>query len=187
MQNFVSEKELFELVKTCQVHRYSKTCRKYRNDKCRFNFGKIFTDRTIVAEPLPDDMPEEIKNQVLKNRSDLLSKGKRYIGTELNPSIKNFYDSTRSDYEVVKNIVEILSLLEISKEDYETALSISEDSDYQLYLKIPPNSCFVNNYFTDGLLAWETNTDIQPVLITTKQLHICVPISPKATMSFLRP
>ena len=67
------------------------------------------------------------------------------------------------------------------------ALSISEDSDYQLYLKRPPNSCFVNNYFTDGLLAWETNTDIQPVLITTKQLHICVPISPKATMSFLRP
>ena len=43
------------------------------------------------------------------------------------------------------------------------ALSISEDSDYQLYLKRPPNSCFVNNYFTDGLLAWEANIDIQPV------------------------
>ena len=44
------------------------------------------------------------------------------------------------------------------------ALSISEDSDYQLYLKRPPNSCFVNNYFTDGLLAWEAKKDIQPVL-----------------------
>ena len=79
MPNSVNEKELFELVKTFQVHRHSKTCKKYRNDKCRFNFGKFFTDRTIVAEPLPEDMPEEIKNQVLKNRSDLLSKVKRYI------------------------------------------------------------------------------------------------------------
>ena len=142
MPNSVSEKELFELVKTFQVHRHSKTCREYRNDKCRFNFGKIFTERTIVAEPLPEDMREEIKNQVLKNRSDLL-----------NPSKKNFYDSTRSDYEVVKTIEEMLSLFEISKEDYEVTLSISEDCDYQLYLKRPPNSCFVNNYFTDGLLA----------------------------------
>ena len=56
-----------------------------------------------------------------------------------------------------------MSLLEISKEDYEAALSISEDSDYQLYLKRPPNSFFVNNYFTDGLLAWEANIGIQPV------------------------
>ena len=162
MPNSVSEKELFKLVKTFQVHRHSKTCRRYRNDKCRFIFGKLFTDRTIVAEPLPEDMPEEIKNQVLKNRSDLLSKVKRYIDTELNPSKNNFYDSSRSDYEVVKTIEKILSSLEIS-EDYEAALSISEDSGYQLYLKRPPNSCFLNNYFTDGLLSWEANIDIQPV------------------------
>ena len=77
--------------------------------------------------------------------------------------IQNFYDSTRSDHEVAKTIEEILSLLEISKKDYEVALSISEDSDYQLYLKSPPNSCFVNNYFTDGLLAWKANIDIQSV------------------------
>ena len=48
-------------MKTSQVH----TCRKYRNDKYRFNFGNVFTGRTIVAEPLPKDVPEEIKNQVL--------------------------------------------------------------------------------------------------------------------------
>ena len=121
MPNSVNEKELFELVKAFQVHRYSKTCRKYRNDKRRFNFGKFFTYRTIVAEHLPEDIPEEIKSQVLKFRSDLLSKVKRHIDTELNPSNKNFYDSTRCDYEVVKTIEEILSLLKISKEDCETA------------------------------------------------------------------
>ena len=45
MPNSVSEKELFELVKTFQVHQHSKTCRKYRDDKCRLltleNFSKI--------------------------------------------------------------------------------------------------------------------------------------------------
>ena len=53
-------------------------------------------------------MPEEKENQVLKNCSDLLSKIKRYIDTELNQSKKNFCDSTKSEYEVVKNIEEIL-------------------------------------------------------------------------------
>ena len=123
-------------------------------------------------------MTEEIKDQVLKNRSDLLSKVKRYTDTELNPSKKNFYDSTRSDYEVVKTIEEILSVLEISKEDYEAALSISEASDYQFYLKRPPNSCFVNNYFTDGLLAWGANRDIQPVFNHCKAVaYMCAYLS----------
>ena len=92
MPNSVNEKELFELVKTSKVHRHSKTCRKYRNDKCRSKLGKLFTDRKIVAEPFLEGIPEEIKNQVLKNLGDLLSKVKRYIDTELNPAKKNFYD-----------------------------------------------------------------------------------------------
>ena len=69
-------------------------------------------------------------------------------------------------------------LLEISKEDYEVALSISEDSHYQLFLKRPPNSCFVNNYFTDGLIAWEANVDIQPAFNHSKAVaYICAYIS----------
>ena len=101
MPDPVKEKQLFELVKTFQLHRHSKTCRKYRNEKCSFHFGKFFSHRTIVAEPLPDNMPEEIKMQVLRNRNDLLSKVKSYIDTELNLSKKNFYDSSRTDYENV--------------------------------------------------------------------------------------
>ena len=65
MPDPVSEAELFELVRTFQVHRHSKTCRKYWNDKCRFHFGKFFSSSTIVAEPLPNDMSEEIKIQVI--------------------------------------------------------------------------------------------------------------------------
>ena len=159
----VREAELLELVRTFQVHRHSKTCRKYRNDKCRFHFGKFSSSSTIVAKPLPNDMSEEIKIQVLKNRNALLSKVKRYKDTEPNPSKNIFHDSSRNDYVKVKSIDEILGLLEISKVEYEAALSISEDKDFQLHLKRPPNSCFVNNHFSDGLLSWEANLDIQPV------------------------
>lgn len=46
--------ELHNLVKMYQKHSHSKTCRKYKNIICRFNFGQFFTNSTIVAEPLPD-------------------------------------------------------------------------------------------------------------------------------------
>ena len=53
--------------------------------------------------------------------------------------------------------------MSISSEEYYRALSISEDNDYELHLIRPPNSCFVNNYFSDGLKAWQVNMNIQPV------------------------
>ena len=53
--------------------------------------------------------------------------------------------------------------MEISRAEYEAALSISEDKYFQFYLKRSPDACFVNNYFSDGLLAWEANLDIQTV------------------------
>ena len=43
---------LFELGKTYQIHSYSKTCRKYINEKCRFRFGKFFTNKAIFAQSL---------------------------------------------------------------------------------------------------------------------------------------
>ena len=79
-------------------------------------------------------MSEEIKIQLLQNRNALMSKVKRYINTEPNPSQKN-YDSSKNDYEKVKSIDEILGSLEISKVEYETSLSISGDKDLQLHLK----------------------------------------------------
>ena len=30
-------------------------------------------------------------------------------------------------------------------------------------MKRKPNACFINSYFVEGLQAWKTNTDIQPV------------------------
>ena len=57
-----NEPELYELVKMYQKHNHSKTCREYRNVKCRFNFGQFFTKKTIIAEPLDDNLGRGNKN-----------------------------------------------------------------------------------------------------------------------------
>ena len=91
----------------------------------------------------------------MQQRNNILKKMKNYIDNELNPLKENFFDSTKEDYEELKSINEILASLEISKHDYEEALSISDDNDFQIHYKRPPNSCFVNNYFCDRLMAWK--------------------------------
>ena len=76
---FLAEKkkekpELHELVQLYQLHRHSKTCRKYKNEACRFKFGNFFSKETLVAETLPESMPEEIKLLVLSKRKEILLK-----------------------------------------------------------------------------------------------------------------
>ena len=64
--------------------------------------------------------------------------------------------------------------LNIDEVEYEAALAVSDDNDFQLHLKRPTNSCFVNNYFDAVLLAWEANMDIQPVFIHYKAVtYMC--------------
>ena len=58
-----TEPLFLELVKTYQIHRHSKTCPKYRNDKCRFCFDKFFSNRTIIAQPLADSVSPDAKLQ----------------------------------------------------------------------------------------------------------------------------
>ena len=40
---------LYQLVKIFQIHCHSKTCRKYKNCKYRFKFGRFFANKTIIA------------------------------------------------------------------------------------------------------------------------------------------
>ena len=94
-----------------------------------------------------------------------------YINENLNPSNRNFFDSELENYFPVPTIDDILSELNITKADYENALSISEDDSFHIHLKRPSYSCFVNNYFDEGLLAWEGNIDLQPVFNYYKAIH----------------
>ena len=137
------------------LHNHSKTCRKYKNVACRFNFGEFFTDRTIVAEPLAEDMDEEIKSNILTRRKEILSKVKQKIDDVLNPS--------KPTYDPHATATDILNDIDITEQDYQWAISVSPDSDYELHLKRPIDSCFINNYFIAGLKGFGANVDLQPV------------------------
>ncbi|XP_066911767.1 uncharacterized protein [Clytia hemisphaerica] len=174
---------LKELVEQYQVHRHSKTCQKYGNKECRFGFGKFFTHRTIIAKPLPPDTPD--KDQIRLKQKEIFSKVKNCIDEFLNPQKRNFLYLERPNYENIPNIDEVLESLDISLTDYEVALSISTDeNDFQVHLKRNTNSCFVNNYFEEGLLAWQANIDLQPVFNHYKAVqYMCAYFSKNETSS----
>ena len=66
----------------------------------------------------------------------------------------------------------------MTRAEYEDALSLSGDNSFQTHTKRPPNSCFVNGYFADQLLAWEANLDIQPAFNHCKAIsHMCTYLS----------
>ena len=159
----VTSPDLYKVVNTYQTHTHSKTCRKYRNLACRFNFGHIFTEKTIVAQPLAAEINDLEKSKILKQREIVLSKVKIFIDQTLNPA-------NHAMFKPHLTIKSILSSLDISEDQYYNALSISGNSDTEIHLKRLPNSCFINSYNPMVLLAWQANIDIQPVF----NHHRCV-------------
>ena len=118
-------------------------------------------------------MPLLERAELISNQKKVLHKVQRYIDDNLNPKKKNFLNPEKPSFEQLPSIENILSSLNISFEEYESALSISTDpNDYQIHLKRNPNSCFVNNFFPEGLLAWEANIDIQPVFKHNKTMCV---------------
>ena len=100
-------------------------------------------------------MDNDIKSNILARRQEILSKVKQKIDDVLNPN--------KLTYEAHMTQNEILNDIGIAEQDYEWAISISSDSDYELHLKRPLDSCFINNYFIAGLKGFAANVDLQPV------------------------
>lgn len=148
--------ELYNLVKKYQTHKHSKSCRKYKNTPCRYNFGRFFTQRTIVACPISSKKTTEEQFNDLTERNNILSRVKTYINEYLDPSKQGYKGDSIS-------ISDILNELNIVEKDYYHALSISSSTDYEIHLKRLPDSCFINNYNPYILKAWQANMDIQPV------------------------
>ena len=123
----------------------------------------FFTDRTIIALPLQEDLPEDLKNSILNERERILKTVKQYIDSNLDPRRKNILNPFKENFEEVSSI-HILMELNITEEEYYNALSISSDSDFQIHIKREPNACFISNFFIEKLQAWKANIDIQPVV-----------------------
>ena len=154
MADPLNDPELFEFVKTYQVHAHSKTCWKYNKNECRFSYGQFFTEKTIIAKPLDFELTNDEKQEDLAWRKTLLKKVRKYIDDNLNPAKVNAIDTTKDNFTQPLSIQEILDELEISKDDYYKALSVSKNEDSELHLKRLSNSCFVNYYFDVGLKSW---------------------------------
>ena len=123
--------------------------------KCRFNFGHFFTNKTIVAEPLSNDLDPEAKTSTIERQKEILRLVKVKIDEVLNPSKAN-YDPTLTEADIFKSV-------NITEEQYYWALSVSTDSDYELHLKRPIDSCFINNDFIAGIKGFRAIVDLQPV------------------------
>ena len=115
----------------------------------------FLTKRTVVAEPLSDELDEEVKTNMLTRRNEILSLVKDKVDKVLNPN--------KSPYNTTKSEKEILSSLGITEERYYWALSVSHDSDFDLHLKRPLDSCFINNFFLAGVKGFRANVDLQPI------------------------
>ena len=154
LPNRENDCEFHDLVNMYQKHTHSRSCKKYRNIPCRFNFGQLFTNETVVSKPLAD-MPDEEKVVVLKKRNEILCCVKEKINEKLDPSKPDYDSSTSAE--------DVLAMCKVSKEEYHWALSISADSNFELHLKRAVDSYFINNYFEAGIKGFRANLDLQPV------------------------
>ena len=144
------------MVATYQKRNHSETCRNYRHVPCKFHFGQCFTRRTIVAEPLPEELDEEMKCNMLDKRNKILTLVKGKIDNVLNTNNPQYDPSSTEE--------QFLSSLGKTEEQYYWALSVSHDSGFDLHLKRPLDSCFINNYFVPGVKGFRANVDLQLVL-----------------------
>ena len=100
-------------------------------------------------------MDPQIKTDTMTKRKEILSLVKQKIYESLNPSKANYNPMLTPD--------DIFQELRIIKEQYEKALSLSPDSDYDLHLKRPIDNCFINIYFVARIKGFVANVDLQPV------------------------
>ena len=100
-----------------------------------------------MAKPLDSKFRYDKNQEALTWRNTLLRQVKSYIDNNLNPVRVKVIDPTKDNFTQPLSVKEIIDELEISKDDYNRALSISKDEDVELHLKTEPNSCFVNTNF----------------------------------------
>ena len=108
------------------MHSHSKSCRRYKNERCRYHFGKFYTNHNIISLPLQQDLPEDQKNSILNERERTLTTVKQYIDSNLDPRRKTILNPFKENFEKVPSIQNIVMELNITEEEYYNALSISQ-------------------------------------------------------------
>ena len=113
--------------------------------------------------PLPNHLPDTVKNNIPNGRERILSIVKNYVDTHLDPRKRNILHPHKENFEDILSMKNILAELKVTEEEHYGAPSISSDSNFPSHLKQKLNARFINNFFVEGLQAWKLNIDIQPV------------------------
>ena len=80
--------------------------------------------------PLPNHLPDTVKNNILNEKEHILSMVKNYIDRK-----QNILYPHKDNFEDIPSIKSILAELNLTEEEYYGAVSISSDSDFQIHLK----------------------------------------------------
>ena len=119
-------------------------------------------------------MSDVERHEILVKRNNALNRVQDYISSNLHPKKYNILDENLPDYVEAPSIDSILNTLDLTYDEYEEFLCISPDKEKHLHLKRDPTSSFANNYFSEGLSAWEANLDVQPVYDAFKTIvYMC--------------
>ena len=162
-----SGKEVVDIVKSVNMHRHTKACRKY-SSSCRFCFPKYPIWKTILSRPakisLNDDTSKykKIFNDV---KEKLMDEGL------INKIMSSFDKDNETEDEYMINREKRIKLilaaagyeLESDWELYVNALSVSKGG-YSIVMARDIDEIFVNSYNREWILAWNGNMDLQVCL-----------------------
>ena len=174
------KRELNQLVREVNSHHCTGSCRKYDKNKCRYDFPRFFSEKTIIANPLSNDVTEEqqkIHEKILQKRNlilKLVKDGYKKLDEndmQYDKDPRNFLEEicglNTNDHSFFSEDPDN-TILKIDKphdilEIYNTAISISEKGrDVVLKRKISERN--INNYNPLFHSVWQANTDIQLAL-----------------------
>ena len=155
----LKDEDLAETVLEVQYHRHKGDKEKmtgcYKKGKtCRFNFPKLPSERTIIAQPMKKgEMTDRAYDTKLKEYKEVLQKVKDKL-VELTED---------GNKECTLLTDDLLEKAEVSKKTYYEALEVSQNAAC-IILKRDPREAYINNYNPEWMKAWDGNMDIQVCL-----------------------
>ena len=137
------DEELDQLVREVNMHKYTDSCQILKS-KCRFNFPRLPSNKTIIAGPLPSDMSEEDRDKELAEAKDILDLVKDQLSEITDEDIDE-----RFEY----NLELFVKKIDIDIKKYEKALRISQRGKIVI-MKRTLKERNVNNYNKEWMKAW---------------------------------
>ena len=156
------DKQVSNIVSQVNMHRHTKTCRKYGSKECRFNYPKFPTDRTRIACPYE---LADIKGPNMKSLSAERKK-KYYKALErIRGKVKKILLQEEKIEEILGHpehlqIDELCKLAGVDKLKYYESLQYSDQS-YTVHYKRRVSEINVNTYNKEWIRAWNANMDFQ--------------------------